>query len=133
MKPATAVVCSSAAVTATSVLTLPYLCFGDRARFSLWEVRELVASAGLVHPYVILVAMIAPASCVVLAPRDGLPRWQALVCALCFAVALVLALAVFVQTRTRWSEHAGPGAKVVVGALSIGLVASVREATRRRR
>ena len=125
MKPVKFILLACAAVAALVVFALPYISFGPLS-LSLWKLRNINPEESLVHPYIILGAVALPAVFGGLALKNQkLPRWQSIISLVCFAIALFIAFAVFTKTQTKFGEHGGIGAKLMVLALAGGLVGSV--------
>jgi O-antigen ligase len=126
MKPVKFVLLACAALTFLVAFALPYIDVGHGIDFTLWKLRNVNPEESLVHPYIILGAMALPLVFAGLAlKKQALPRWQSIVSLLCFAIALFIAFAVFTKTQTKFGEHGGIGAKLMVVALLGGLGASI--------
>jgi hypothetical protein len=129
MKPVKFVLLASAALASIVVFALPFIDIGP-LEMSLWKLRGS-GEEGIVHPYIILGAMIAPAVFGGLAlASQQLPRWQSIVSVVCFAIALFIAFAVFSKTQTTFGDHGGLGAKLMLVALLGGLGASLAGAVK---
>jgi hypothetical protein len=126
MKPVKFVLLACSALAALLVFALPFISLGQGLEFSLWKLRNINPAESLVHPYIILGAMVAPIAFGAMAlKKQALPRWQSIVSVLCFAIALFIAFAVFTKTQTKFGDHSGLGAKLMVVALASGLGAAL--------
>jgi len=126
MKPVKFILLACAALAALVVFALPYINLGGGLDFTLWKLRNVNPEESLVHPYIILGAVALPMVFGGLALKNQkLPRWQSIVSLICFAIALFIAFAVFTKTQTKFGEHGGIGAKLMMLALVGGLGASV--------
>lgn len=126
MKPVKFVVLGTAALTILLTFLAPYISLGEGLSWSLWKLRNVNPAESLVHPYIILGAMVLPLAFGALAlQKQALPRWQAIVSALAFIVAVLIAFAVFSKTQTELGEHGGIGAKLMIVTLAAGAVASI--------
>lgn len=125
MKPVKFILLACAALAFLAVFALPYIDVGP-INFTLWKLRNVNPEESLVHPYIILAMTALPLVFGGLALKNQrLPRWQAIVSLLCFAIALFIAFAVFTKTQTEFGEHGALGAKLMVLALAGGAVASI--------
>lgn len=125
MKPVKFVLLACSALALIAVFALPYLSIGG-FDISLWKLRNFNPAESLVHPYIILGALVAPATFGAMALKNqSMPRWQAIISLVCFAIALFIAFAVFTKTQTEFGDHSGLGAKLIVAALVGGLGASL--------
>jgi len=125
MKPVKFVLLACSALAFIAVFALPFLKVGDGLDFTLWKLRS-IPGLDLVHPYIILGAMVAPVAFGAMALKNqALPRWQSIVSLVCFAIALFIAFAVFTKTQTKFGENGALGAKLMVLALVGGLGASL--------
>lgn len=121
MKPVKFVLLACSALAMLLVFALPYISLGEGLDFTLWKLHEDIA-----HPYIILGAMALPTAFGALAVKtERLPRWQSILSTVCFAIALFIAFAVFTKTQTKFGDHGGIGAKLMVVALLGGAVASL--------
>lgn len=126
MKPVKFILLACAALAFLAVFALPYISVGGGIDFTLWKLRNLNPQESLVHPFIIMGAVALPLVFGGLALKSQkLPRWQSIVSLICFAIALFIAFAVFTKTQTKFGEHGGVGAKLMVLALAGGLAASV--------
>jgi hypothetical protein len=131
MKPVKFVLLACSALAILIVFALPYISLGEGLSWSLWKLRDVNPRESLIHPYVILGAMALPVVFGALALRtQRLPRWQSIVSALAFVVALLIAFAVFSKTQTEFGDHSGIGAKVMMVALLGGALASIAGAVK---
>ncbi|MCA9678661.1 MAG: hypothetical protein H6709_03975 [Kofleriaceae bacterium] len=126
MKPVKFVLLACSAIAVLVIFALPYIDLGHGLDFTLWKLRNVNPHESLVHPYVILAAMAAPVAFGAMAlKKQALPRWQSIISVICFAIALFIAFAVFTKTQTKFGDHSGIGAKLMVVALIGGLGASL--------
>jgi hypothetical protein len=126
MKPVKFILLGCAALATLIVFAVPYLDLGHGIDFTLWKLRDVNPSESLIHPYVILIAMIAPVAFGALALRSQrLPRWQSIVSVLCFGIALLIAMTVFSKTETTFGDHGALGAKLMIAALLGGAAAAI--------
>lgn len=121
MKPVKFVLLACSALTALIVFALPFIDLGP-IDFTLWKLRNVNPNESLVHPYIILGAMVPPIVFgAAAATNHKLPRWQSIVSVLCFGLALLIAFTVFSKTQTQFGEHGGLGAKLMMLALVVGV------------
>ncbi len=126
MKPVKFVLLATSVLAVLMIFALPFISLGEGLSFTLWKLRNLSPSESLVHPYIILGAMAAPIAFGAMAlKKQALPRWQSIVSVLCYAIALFIAFAVFTKTQTKFGDHSGIGAKLMVVALAGGLAAAL--------
>ncbi len=126
MKPVKFVLLACSALALIAVFALPFISLGEGFELSLWKLRNFNPAESLVHPYIILGAMAAPLAFGAIALKNQqLPRWQSIISLVCFGIALFIAMAVFTKTQTKFGDHGGLGAKLMVVALIGGLGASL--------
>lgn len=126
MKPVKFVLLACSALALIAVFALPFLKIGDGFDITLWKLRNFNPAESLVHPYIILGAMVAPVIFGALALKNqALPRWQSIISLVCFGIALFIAMAVFTKTQTKFGDNGALGAKLMVVALIGGLGASL--------
>jgi hypothetical protein len=131
MKPVKLVVLACAALAFLLVFALPYISLGHGIDFTLWKLRNINPNESLVHPYIILIASAIPMLFAGLSLKNGrLPRWQAIISVLCFAAGAFIAFAVFSKTQTKFGDHSGIGAKLMLLALVGGAGASIAAAVK---
>jgi hypothetical protein len=99
---------------------------------TLWQMTKLSDMQGhIFHGYIILGAMVLPLLFGGLALKSQrLPRWQAIVSVLAYAIALFLAFAVFRRAGGSFGKDGAIGAKLMVVALGAGLVAALAGAVK---
>jgi len=126
MKPVKFVLLACSALALIAVFALPYISLGEGIDFTLWKLRNVNPAESLVHPYIILGALVAPIGFGAMALKNqSMPRWQAIISMVCFAIALFIAMAVFTKTQTKFGDHGALGAKLMIAALVGGLGASL--------
>ncbi|MBK9036423.1 MAG: hypothetical protein IPL61_35120 [Myxococcales bacterium] len=125
MKPIKFIVLAAAAIAFLGVFILPYISVGP-VSFTLWKLRNLNPRESLVHPYIIMLMSMPGLVLGGLALRaQKLPRWTTIITLICFAISTFIALAVFSKTQTKFGEHGGFGAKLMVLAMIAGAGASL--------
>ena len=126
MKPVKFVLLACSALALIAVFALPYISLGEGLDFTLWKLRNVNPSESLVHPYIILGSLVAPLAFGAMALKNqSMPRWQAIISLVCFAIALFIAFAVFTKTQTKFGDNGALGAKLMIAALVGGLGASL--------
>lgn len=126
MKAVKFIILAAAAITFLGVFALPYIKIGDEVSFTLWKLRNVNPNESLVHPWIILLMSAVPLVLGGMAVAGNkLPRWTTIVTLICFAIGALIAMTVFSKTETKFGEHGGIGAKLMVLALVVGIGASI--------
>jgi hypothetical protein len=122
MKPVKFVFLATAALALLGIFGLAYLNLGEGVKLTLWEMRKLEVP----HGYIILGALALPMLFGMLALKNqALPRWQSILSVVAYGIGLFIAMAVFTKTHTSFGTEGAIGAKLMVGALGLGLVAAL--------
>jgi hypothetical protein len=122
MKPIKFVLLATAALTVLFTFLAAYIKVPETPiTFTLWQLRKLDCP----HGTVILGSMVLPIVFGLVALTGRLKRWQAILSVLSYFSAVSMAFLVFTKTKTHFGSDGAWGAKLIVLALVVGLVASL--------